>query len=337
MANKKRNIGIDLIKIIACVLVIMLHSLDPTEPVVVNNTFNLSLYYMGTLAIPVFFMASGYFVLNKASISYAYSFKRIKNILIVVISWLFLYSLIVFVFKHKFTFLNEIEGSAFAGVPDSHFYHFWFFWALMLMLLIAPILVWVLQKSFKYFIALIIVVTIICLIQDISLHMGYAYLMRNTPQVFRINIWIEYYLLGGLVGNAHFNQIKTFVEKHFVQFSILDILLYVTLIMYSLWNRQIIGWAYAEANYNNILVMLISIISMTLFATSQPRALKVIEYVISATMGIYILQSFVIGKLGKLGIFSMYPSLLIPVVFVVCLILVEIALRIPWVNRLFKL
>lgn len=54
MANKKRNIGIDLIKIIACVLVIMLHSLDPTEPVVVNNTFNLSLYYMGTLVIPVF-------------------------------------------------------------------------------------------------------------------------------------------------------------------------------------------------------------------------------------------------------------------------------------------
>lgn len=335
--NEKRNIGIDLIKIIACVLVIMLHSLNPTEPAVVNNTFNLILYYMGTLAIPVFFMASGYFVLNKAAISYVYSFKRIKSILIVVLSWLFLYSLVVFVFKHKFTFLNEIEGSAFTGVPDSHFYHFWFFWALILMLLIAPILVWILQKSFRYFIALIIIVTIICLIQDISLHMGYTYLMQNTPQVFRINIWIEYYLLGGLVGNAHFDQIKTFVERYFIQFSILDIILYVALIMYSLWNRQIIGWAYAEANYNNILVIIISLISMTLFATSKPQAQKAIEYIIPATMGIYILQSFFITYLSKIMFFSMYPVFLIPVVFVACLVIVKLALRIPIISKLFRL
>lgn len=161
MVEKKRNIGIDLIKIIACIMVITLHSLSPADPVVYNSTFNLSLYYAGSLAIPVFFMASGYFVLNKAFISYAYSFKRIKNILVVVFSWLVLYSLASLIVKHKFNFLNEIEGSMFTGVNDSHFYHFWFFWALIIMLLIAPILLWLLQ------------------------------------QVFRLNTWLEYYLLGG--------------------------------------------------------------------------------------------------------------------------------------------
>lgn len=65
MVKKKRNIGIDLIKIVACFLVITLHSLSPVDPVVYNNIFNISLYYVGTLAIPIFFMASGYFVLNK--------------------------------------------------------------------------------------------------------------------------------------------------------------------------------------------------------------------------------------------------------------------------------
>lgn len=278
MVKKKRNIGIDLLKLIACILVITLHSLPPEDLMVANNVFNLSLYYVGTLAIPVFFMSSGYFVLNKRSISYAYSFKRIKNILIVVFSWLMLYSLVILIVKHKFNFLNEIEGSLFTGVNGSHFYHFWFFWALMIMLLLAPILVWIIQKSFNYFLVLTVVVTVICLIQDISLHMGYAYLMRNTQQVFRINTWIEYYLLGGLVGNVHFDQIREFIKNHFIVFSILDISLYIVLIFYSLWNRQIIGWVYAEANYNNILVMLISVISMTLFATSQPKAENIIEY-----------------------------------------------------------
>lgn len=75
---QKRNIGIDLIKIIACILVITLHSLSPEDPIVFNNTLNLSLYYVGKLAIPIFFMASGYFVINKPSVSYIYSFKRIK-------------------------------------------------------------------------------------------------------------------------------------------------------------------------------------------------------------------------------------------------------------------
>lgn len=333
----KRNIGIDLIKIIACILVITLHSLDPTNPVVTNNTFNLSLYYVGTLAIPVFFMASGYFVLNKSYISYAYSFNRIKNILIVVFSWLILYSLAVLVVKHKFTFLNEIEGSAFTGISDSHFYHFWFFWALIIMLLIAPILVWILQHSFKYFFGLTIIVTLICLIQDVSIHMGYAYLMRDTPQVFRINIWLEYYLLGGLVGNSHFNEVKKFVKNHFLIFCILDLFLYIALIIYSLWNRHIIGWAYAEANYNNILVMLIALISMTLFAIANPRLKDKIEFIIPATMGIYILQSLVIGKIEKISIFNSYPAAVIPIVFISCWVIVEIGLRIPGIRRLFKL
>lgn len=83
--------------------------------------------------------------------------------------------------------------------------------------------------------------------------------------------------------------------------------------------------------------MLISVISMTLFATSQPRAETVIEYIIPATMGIYILQSFAISFLSKIALFHVYPALLIPIVFIICMIVVEIALKIPVVNRLFKL
>lgn len=335
--NKKRNYGIDLIKIIACVLVIVLHSLNPTTPAVEHNIIRLSIYYIGTLAIPIFFMASGYFVLNKKNISYFYSFLRIKNIFIILFSWILLFSVIYFIIKHKFCFFNEMKGSIFANVAHSHFYHFWFFWALMIMLLIAPMLAWILRKSFKYFLVLTIIVTVICWIQDLSLHFGYTNLMKNIPQVFRLNIWIEYYLLGGIIGNAHFRSIKNYVKSHFIIFSIIDILLYIILIGYSLWNSKIIGWVYAEANYNNILVMLISVISMTLFAVANLRVDKIIECIISATMGIYILQSFAISALGKVHFFAIHPIFMIPVVFIACLIIVKIALHLPIIRNLFVL
>lgn len=83
--------------------------------------------------------------------------------------------------------------------------------------------------------------------------------------------------------------------------------------------------------------MLISVISMTLFATSQPKASNTIEYIIPAIMGIYILQSFVIEYLDKILFFHVYPFFLIPVTFIICLFIVEIIIRIPIVNRLFKL
>lgn len=335
--NRKRNYGIDLIKIIACILVITLHSLDPLMPVVRNNMFNAALYYAGTMAIPIFFMASGYFTLNKSTISYAYSLKRIKNILIIVIGWILLYSVAVLVLKGKFELLNQVKGSFLTGVSESHFYHFWFFWSLIIMLLIAPIIVKILQRSFKYYLVLTVVFTLICLAQDISLHFGYTYIMKDTPQVLRLNIWIEYYLLGGLVGNTHFNKIKYFVKQHYLLFSLIDIVLYVVMIIYSIWNVHIIGWAYAEANYNNILVILVAIISMTLFSIANPKLDRIIEFVIPATMGIYILQSFVIGIVEKNSIFSTYPVVVIPVAFILCLVIVKFCKRIPFVEILFSL
>ena len=143
--------------------------------------------------------------------------------------------------------------------------------------------------------------------------------------------------LGGLVGNTHFNKIKYFVKQHYLLFSLIDIVLYVVMIIYSIWNVHIIGWVYAEANYNNILVILVAIISMTLFSIANPKLDRIIEFVIPATMGIYILQSFVIGIVEKNSIFSAYPVVVIPVTFILCLVMVKVCKRIPFVKILFSL
>jgi surface polysaccharide O-acyltransferase-like enzyme len=54
-------------------------------------------------------------------------------------------------------------------------------------------------------------------------------------------------------------------------------------------------------------------------------------------MGIYMIHPFFINKLMKIHFFYEYPVFMVPILFVLCLIIVEIALRIPVIKRFFKL
>lgn len=335
--RKHRNYGLDLVKILACILVLCLHSLVPTSIVVKSSLVNLSVYYAGTVAIPIFFMASSYFVLNKRTISYLYVMKRIGEILFIIIGWVLLYSIAYLCVKHKFIFFEELKGTAFLGIPHQHFYHFWFFWALIMMLLLSPLLWYLLQKSFFGYLILTAIVTLICISIDISMHFGNSSNVHDIPQVFRLYLYVEYYLLGGLVGNIHFKKIKNFCKKNFVMISVVTVLLYIEVIIYSIWNKDIIHWAYAEANYGNALIIFTSVLILIIFSISSPHGKNIIEFIIPATMGIYMLHPFFIGKLMKIHILHSYPILMIPVLFILCLVIVEIALRIPLVNRFFKL
>lgn len=338
MKIKNRNYGLDLVKIIACILVLCLHCLSPTQVAVKSSYINSSIYYAGTLAIPIFFMASSYFVLNKKIISYRYVFGRVKNILYIVLSWILLFSIFKLIIKHKFEFFTQLEGSMIASIPGQHFYHFWFFWALIIMLLISPMLWWLLHIKFEIYIGLTAIMTFICIGTDISLHLGNSANIQSIPQIFRLYLYIEYYLLGGLIGNEHLKRLVNFVKHYFYQTVFVVIILYALVIWYSLWNRYVINWVYAEANYGNIIVIITSAMMVLVFSTWNLKKQKqIIEFIIPATMGIYILHPFFIGKLSKIILFNHYPALMIPLLFVVCLFIVKVALRTPVVNQLFKL
>lgn len=161
--------------------------------------------------------------------------------------------------------------------------------------------------------------------------------IQNIPQVFRIYLYIEYYLLGGLIGNLRFIKIKEYVKKHIMIISFSAIFLYFIVIIYSIWNRNVIHWDYAEANYGNILVIFTSVLILIIFSVLNPKNKKLIEFIIPATMGIYMIHPFFINKLMKIHFFYEYPVFMVPILFVLCLIIVEIALRIPVIKRFFKL
>ena len=70
----KRNYNLDLIRIAACVAVLVLHIFG-----VEGGYINTILYYLGTFGIPLFFMISGYNMLAKKR-SYREILLKVVNI-----------------------------------------------------------------------------------------------------------------------------------------------------------------------------------------------------------------------------------------------------------------
>ena len=59
LTDRRRNTNIDLIRAIACFAIVGLHSFTKDEAI------SSWIYYLCGFAVPFFFMASGYFLLNR--------------------------------------------------------------------------------------------------------------------------------------------------------------------------------------------------------------------------------------------------------------------------------
>ena len=97
--RKYRNINLDLLKVLACVGVVLLHTTMGGFKETGSWNLLTYLYYLGTYSIPLFFMVNGYLLLGKREITYSYILQKVKWILITVSSWTF----IVWLFKRDFT------------------------------------------------------------------------------------------------------------------------------------------------------------------------------------------------------------------------------------------
>ena len=81
-----RKIGLDFLKIFACIGVVLIHTTiwgftNTVNGIDMIGQFNLYsyLFYLGVYAVPIFFMLNGYFLLQKKQLSYTYMFNKIKH------------------------------------------------------------------------------------------------------------------------------------------------------------------------------------------------------------------------------------------------------------------
>ena len=331
--HKTRNINLDLIKVLACIGVVLLH----TTMIGFKETgsWNLLayLYYLGTYSIPLFFMVNGYLLLGKRSITYSYILHKVKWILITVSSWTF----IMWLFKRDFA-VNPIKKVIGSLLQKGYFSQFWFFGALILIYLCLPILRKFLnsKRSYLYILSSLLTIGLVFELTNIVLQMP---LQSYLIQTFRLWTWFFYYILGGLVAQFDKNIIKNGFKTWMKIVSILLVLISPVILFFIA--KTIYHNFFAEYFYD---ILFVKIVSLGFFLTVLTLSLeenksKWIVYLSNQTMGVFIIHTYVMKIWEKLIGFSFTGAYLLFPIFtlVVSFLIVGMLMKIPYFNRIVKL
>lgn len=323
-----RNLGLDLLKILSCIGVVVLHS---TKPGFNLEHYNISayLYYLGTYAIPLFFMLNGYFLLNKKKLPYSYIFNKIGGILSIVFVW----NMLIWVIKRDFNVnpLRKIIGSL---VQKGYFYQFWFFGSLIIIYLTLPIVKKVLEKDYSYFVLLLVLIVIGIVIEIINTFIFHKPIQQYIPQTFRLWTWFFYYILGGYLGKINIQKIKL-TKFIMISFSIIFIISPILLFYLA---KNVYHNAFAEYFYDSMIVKIVSIGLFILFVKIEKNIMlknkELIVMVSSLTMGVYIVHTYVLEKLAKYIYNDLWYNTL--VILIMTLAISFFISRIIWSIKYFR-
>lgn len=125
-----RNPAIDLIKLIATFMVLILH-LNVERASCGYEYCNLAIF--ASIAILLFFMVSGYLMAGK-NCGVKYSFYKIKNIILFTVTICLLYDVAVYFVKG--TFVPSFPMCLFQG---SVWWHFWYFGSMIILYALLPV------------------------------------------------------------------------------------------------------------------------------------------------------------------------------------------------------
>ena len=333
----KRNLNIDLIKILACFFVVALHTQRNYQLELIHNPI---LYYISICAVPLFLMVNGYLLLKKEKIDYKYVLHKTKNILLVIVFWTLAYVILDSIRKKGITNVLSIFLGTFT--QDGALAHLWFFWALIIIYIILPILYKfkIFDNKNKFRNVIILILSISVIIDIIFNYMYVKYntnILENIPQCFRIWIWFLYFFMGGYYSRYIQNNIT--IKKNIIITTILTIISFVY--QYQLFVK-ISFTINSEYIYGNLIIILwvISIFNLlNSIKIEGYRFKRIIEYLSNYIMGIYILHPMIINILNlsyheKGPLYAIVMWICAIVISLVCSIIIS---KIPKVKQFIRI
>ena len=331
--RKVRNINLDLLKVLACVGVVLLHTTMGGFKDTGSWNLLTYLYYLGTYSIPLFFMVNGYLLLGKREITSHYILQKVKWILITVSSW----NIIVWLFKRDFT-VNPIKKIVGSLIQKGYFFQFWFFGALILIYLCLPILSKFLnsKRRYLYILALLIVIGFIVELANIFFQRP---LQTHVMQTFRLWTWFFYYILGGYIAQFNVDNLK-YRFKNWMKIVSMLLVLISPIILFFL-AKNTYHNLFSEYFYDILFVKFTSlgIFLMVLTLSLNENGSKWIVSLSNQTMGVFVIHTYVMKIWEKLIAFSFTGAYLWFAIFTLSIsfIVIGILMRIPYLNRIVKL
>ena len=229
----ERNCSIDLIKTCACIGVCTLHFYIREMDSLGHFRPDFVLFYVATIAIPLFFMVNGYLLMSKTRDA-SYYIKRILNIFKIVFTINALYYIVIHFVRGQYL-INPIKKPLIETFHNLFFQEgvFSIFWFLGALLIIYTILAVIPSSYLTTKAILIAIVTLVItslavnvtnLFPAIHTHthtqVAWTLFEAYIPQTFRLYNHINYFLIGGLIARS-----KTKIEEYMTSKS----KLYVTL------------------------------------------------------------------------------------------------------------
>lgn len=141
----KRHLNLDKIRLILAFMIIAIHTYPFTS---INYTLDYAITrILFRIAVPIYLMISGYFILNKALCNKKVLFKYVKKISLIYIASIIIY--LPLIIKNHALSSHIIKTLIFTGPM----YHLWYFPALILGILVSYLIIKFIPKKYQIVIA----------------------------------------------------------------------------------------------------------------------------------------------------------------------------------------
>lgn len=331
--QNSRNESIDLVKTIAMLGVICLHS---THQFIQPNSFGFAdvLYETAVVSVPLFFITSGYLLLGRANTGFSYSVGKIAGIvrfvtLIVILHWV-----IMSVRFADFNIRSLPQTLINPYIQRGTFFMFWYLGAMIILYILYPYLNGLFLNRRHLFYVLILLVSIISFttfITNILVWGGNCCISEpEICQTFRIWIWMLYFCLGGVM--------KLFKPGRIV-FWVIPILLIVNVSVQE-WLNKYIGMEACEYFYSSPYVILLSLSVFAGIIQLPITGNRVMTELSRLFLPVYTIHIYVISFVNQAAEFPdcwWSPLLFWIVASIIAIASASIMMKIPYMNRIFKI
>ncbi|WP_353888575.1 acyltransferase [uncultured Polaribacter sp.] len=263
MKKKENNPNYNLLRLVACFLVVLHHVIAFYE-LKLNGNFPI-LRIVSSTCVPLFIILSGALLVFKEENSLYFYKKRLKAVLFPFLFWILLYT----IYRLLSNLLNQNEGyinilQNILGIGGWPYYHLWYIYLIIYLYFITPFLrkiIYVFPKKKQ-----VIISTILFFI---------FFTISFYNDGFLWSKYISYYLAGGIIS-------KNFYKTNYL------ILLAIVFLTF-------LGVYYF--NFMAIKSFLFSILCF-LIIIKTPR-LKSVNFVIPFTLGIYLVHPIILKTVTK--------------------------------------
>ena len=228
--TKERNYSLDILRIVACFLVVLYHSraanrdhLITSDPIsVINNACSFLAFVLGRLGVPFFLLLGGYFAFATQINTFSFLRKRLTRISIPAAFWLLVSTMLI---GGTLNFFHNIWNLTCAG-------HLWYIYTLIGILFIIPIVNPYIQRATS---------------KEISLYLGIWVLTL----IFNGN----YIDMLGTYSLTHSGMCASNIQMAFISF-------------YGFFGYYILGFLLRRYTLSNCKILLLVVLSMIAWAVS---------------------------------------------------------------------